>query len=208
MLDARSGVDTENLGERVAWLLNNIEPASEAFLRIISEPGVEAELFALWIGPVDREGPRVEPDTLARLGSLHLTFVADVRPDARDMDLWLEALTVGLRLNPYVALRLTGPDLNPAGVTQQLGIAATWSQRRVDAGENGEGGRPSRPYPSDMWMLDLRGRIDSESVQEHLEALLDRVERSRDAFLGIVNRPGVQAEVVAGWSSSSASHGG
>ncbi|MGH2443758.1 MAG: DUF4279 domain-containing protein [Chloroflexota bacterium] len=211
MLDARSRAhvaDAEDLWDPMAWLLDAVERSSDAFLQIVSEPEVGADLFALWIGPVDRGGPRVEPDLLARLGALHLTLALDVRLEDSDVDPWLEARTVGLVPNPYVALRIIGPDLNPAGVARELGIAPTWSHRQVDAGQTMEGGRASRPYPSDMWFLDLRGDVDSQDIGKHLEALLDRVERSRDAFLGIVNRPGVQAEVVAGWSSSSASHGG
>ncbi|MGH2409556.1 MAG: DUF4279 domain-containing protein [Chloroflexota bacterium] len=217
MLDSRSEAASENLGEHLLWLLDRMQPSSAEFRQIAERPEVEAEALVIWIATVDFGGPRIEPGILARLAAMGLAFEADVHLEDRNVDPWRSLQELGQQrplgtevsalqgsepeLYLSAAIRIMGSDLDPDVVTRDLGITPVWTHRQGDIRRKAQSRDFHDPYPTDMWILDLRREVESPDIGKHIDPLLDRLERSRDAFLSIVSRPGVEADIVARWSS-------
>ncbi|MGH2409603.1 MAG: DUF4279 domain-containing protein [Chloroflexota bacterium] len=85
-IDSEHDVTSEVLGDHIEWLLDRIEPSSDAFLRLVNRPGIEADVFAMWGWDATHGGPRIEPSVLARLGALRIALDVDVYLDDDDDD--------------------------------------------------------------------------------------------------------------------------
>ena len=68
-----------------------------------------------------------------------------------------------------VTLALYGPDLDPAAITEKLGVEPSRSHVRGDRKSAG-----SPPYPSGAWLLTKRGKVPQDPETLVL-ALLDQV---------------------------------
>src|SRR5690349_14749451 len=74
----------------------------------------------------------------------------------------------------YATLVIVHLDLDPEGVTQELGLQPTRAYRRGDI-RNPHGSRPY-VYPRGGWQLTSEGAVQSRDVRRHIDWLLDRVD--------------------------------
>ena len=94
----------------------------------------------------------------------------------------------------FVGLRLQGA-FDPDDITRRLGLAAT-HQRRV-----GERSRPIwRPPPGSVWSLDSAGRVEADTIEPHLEWLLDLIEPVASDLATVVAE-GATASAECYWAS-------
>lgn len=84
-----------------------------------------------------------------------------------------------------VDFQLSSPDLDPARVTERLGVRPTWAHAVGDLGRAGCGeGR--YVWPDGGWYLDSRAVTDSPDVGEHLDRLLELLLPRRDEITALV----------------------
>lgn len=73
---------------------------------------------------------------------------------------------------------LKGRDLDPAQVTETLGVSPDSAIRRGDANERllERGGRPAR---CGCWLISTFKHVDSGEMREHLDWIMNRIDRAR-----------------------------
>jgi hypothetical protein len=89
-----------------------------------------------------------------------------------------------------------GPELDPDEVTRLLGIEPEYAHRRGDANA-GKGGRRYADYPEGMWKISS-AEGEEATVEEHLLALLERIEPGR-AGLARCQEQGLRTDVFVGY---------
>ncbi|WP_435018133.1 DUF4279 domain-containing protein [Tundrisphaera sp. TA3] len=104
----------------------------------------------------------------------------------------------------YATLRIYPGEIDPATVTDRLGIEPTGWQRR---GEMDRGsGRITRVTPINGWFLGSKGRVESRDSRRHIDWILDRVE-PKAAAIRSLQEEGCRMDVSCFWTSQSG-HGG
>src|SRR5262245_637305 len=84
----------------------------------------------------------------------------------------------------YASLRIIHRDLDPAEVTQLLGITPTESFRTGDPHPP----KPDRVWEHGGWFLTSCDVITSRDLRHHLDWLLQRVGTMREAFALLLDR--------------------
>ena len=99
----------------------------------------------------------------------------------------------------FATLRIYPGDLQPASVTESLGIEPSRIQQRGDL-------RGKRKLKLNGWFLRSEHEVESLDLRCHLDWILDQVESKADA-LGQLQEAGVKADVFCYWLSKHG-HGG
>lgn len=94
------------------------------------------------------------------------------------------------------SFRVMGPELDPDEVTRLLGFAPDYAHRRGDA-NLGKAGRRYADFPEGMWKISSFAGEEA-TVEEHLLALLERIEPGR-AGLARCLELGLRADVFVGY---------
>lgn len=95
-------------------------------------------------------------------------------------------------------LRIHGDELDLDRVTQSLGLKPDFSGRK---GEH-IGDNPRRAvFESNLWGLRSNDEF-SASFEQQLQAFVARLEERGEALSALARRPGVDAELLLGYSSS------
>jgi hypothetical protein len=100
---------------------------------------------------------------------------------------------------------LAGPELDPASVSQALGIAPDTSARRGEARLN-PGGQPRAPWDHGWWRINSAPRVSSKDVHvcrdinAHFEALLAELLPHRGAILQLARGGSTYFDVL--WKST------
>ena len=104
----------------------------------------------------------------------------------------------------YTTLRIYPGEIDPAAVTDRLGIEPSKWQRRGEPTRHAGG--PSKVAPLNGWFLESRGQVDSRDSRRHVDWLLDRVEPSAEALRSLQGA-GCRMDISCFWTSRSG-HGG
>jgi Domain of unknown function (DUF4279) len=104
----------------------------------------------------------------------------------------------------YATLRVYPGDIDPAVVTDRLGIEPSRWQRR--GGVTERAGRPPKVAPINGWFLESRGQVDSRDSGRHIDWLLDRVAPRAEAVRSL-QEMGCRMDISCYWLSRSG-HGG
>jgi hypothetical protein len=79
----------------------------------------------------------------------------------------------------YATLCIYPGDVDPAAITERLGVEPTTWQRRGEVARRTDG--PPRAATIDGWFLESRGQVDSRDSRRHIDWLLDRMEPKAEA---------------------------
>jgi hypothetical protein len=101
-------------------------------------------------------------------------------------------------------LRVDPGDIDPAVVTDRLGIEPSSWQRRGEVTERA--GRPPKVAPLNGWFLESRGQVDSRDSGRHIDWLLDRVAPTAEAVRSR-QEMGCRMDISCYWLSRDG-HGG
>ncbi|QEH32954.1 hypothetical protein OJF2_14460 [Aquisphaera giovannonii] len=104
----------------------------------------------------------------------------------------------------YATLRVYPGDIDPAAITDRLGIEPSSWQRRDEAARRAGG--PPRLATVNGWFLESRGRVDSRDSRRHIDWLLDQLAPRAEAIRSLQER-GCRMDISCYWLSRSG-HGG
>jgi hypothetical protein len=100
----------------------------------------------------------------------------------------------------YVTLRIYHDAIDPAFVSEQLGLDPSETIRKGDR-------RPSGfVIPRHGWFLSSRDRVSSKDCRRHLDWLVERISPAADTLRQLAN-DGFQIDISCFWDSESG-HGG
>jgi hypothetical protein len=102
----------------------------------------------------------------------------------------------------FASLRIAHEALDPDDISNQLGLAPTWSLRKGEA--RGESGVPA---PTGVWGLSTEGVIESRDLRRHLDSILDALD-GKDGILENLRDKGYKMDIWCLWVSTPYSGGG
>ena len=120
------------------------------------------------------------------------------------------------RITPYDAeyatcertlatLRIYGDDLDPAIVTERLGILSTSSQKKGETRTNSLGRQ--RTIKIGGWFLSSEGNVQSKDLRHHLDWLLGQILPRADALRVLQEMDGITMNVNCIWWSAAGGGG-
>lgn len=104
----------------------------------------------------------------------------------------------------FATLLVYPGEIDPAAITDRLGIEPTGWQRRGEVAQ--PVGRLSRVAAINGWFLGSRGQVDSRDSRRHIDWLLDRMEPRAEAIRSL-QAMGCRMEISCYWLSQNG-HGG
>ena len=71
-------VTSDNLEAHIAWVLDQVEPASSRLRELLTRPRVKADIFCFWESPFMNSGITLSASLMARAAALGLTVGIDI----------------------------------------------------------------------------------------------------------------------------------
>jgi len=96
----------------------------------------------------------------------------------------------------YATLCIYPGDVDPAAITDRLGIEPSNWQRRGEVTQRP--GRAPKVAPLDGWFLMSRGQVESRDSRRHIDWLLDRLESRAEAVRSL-REVGCRLEIACYW---------